>query len=117
MIDHTTEQKGDVKVLQLRGDLTVQHACELRSILLASLEEAECIELDLSSIREVDTSCLQLFCAANRTSRGMKKLLTVRNNPSEAARQAIRRAGYPCSSLCIRDRENQCIWDEERLHE
>jgi len=112
MVEHGWEERDDIAILRLRGDLTGQHAAELRFILLASLERAESIGIDLSSVKKIDRGCLDLFCEINKVSIRMNKLLLVDRNPSDACRQVVKRAGCPCAKPCMLDDENQCIWPE-----
>lgn len=59
MVEHGWEERDDITVLRLKGDLTGQYADELRSILLASLQRASSIGIDLSSVRKIDRGCLE----------------------------------------------------------
>ena len=61
--------------LPLTGDLTIQTATETRTILLAALESADGLEIDLSAVTELDTAGLQLLLLAKREAVQLGKTL------------------------------------------
>jgi ABC-type transporter Mla MlaB component len=110
MLEHRWEERDDATILRLSGDLTGRVSDELRSLLFASLKRASSIGIDLSSVRKIDRGCLRLLCEVNEASIRMNKLVSIERNPSDACRQAVKRAGCPGAKACMLDEENQCIW-------
>ena len=69
-------------------DLTIYHAMEQKQQLVAALEEAEALELDLSHVAEIDTAGLQLLMLAKREAGRLgKRMAIVAHSP--AVRQTI----------------------------
>ncbi len=54
--------------LILEGNLSIYEACALRERVISSLRDAGTLELDLTDIRECDTSGLQILCSAKKTA-------------------------------------------------
>ncbi len=53
--------------IRVYGELTIQHAEDLKPLLLASLPtDGSIARLDLAQVSEIDTAGLQLLIAANR---------------------------------------------------
>jgi anti-sigma B factor antagonist len=54
--------------LAIEGDMTIYRAAELRDAILAALDGAATLEIDLSGVDEIDTAGLQLLVLAKRTA-------------------------------------------------
>ena len=112
-----TEDKTGARIVRFTGDLTISRMDEMKTSLLASLKEAERVEIDLSSVEEADLACLQVLCSAHRTSKRLGRFFGLGDNASGAFKQAVRSAGYARSGGCMFDTADQCIWKEERYRE
>jgi anti-anti-sigma regulatory factor len=117
MTDCRVETKDRDTILRLSGELLIDYAAQLRSILIDSLREADRVEIDLSSVTAVDISCLQLFCAAHKTSVRMNRSLRFLGVRSVVLRQTARQAGWLRSSGCVPDKSTKCVWREEGYDE
>ena len=63
----TTKKSQDgTSVLHIEGDMTIYRAAELKQTLLASLEQAEELEVDLAAVTELDTAGVQLLILAKK---------------------------------------------------
>jgi len=113
MTDCRVEAKGNATILHLSGELMIDYATQLRSILSDSLQEADCIEIDVSSVTGIDVSCLQLFCAAHKTSVAMNRSLRFLDVRSAVLRQTARHAGWLRPAGCMPDKGTRCLWQEE----
>lgn len=109
-MDCTLEQSGTVGVLTINGALTVGCASELKAALMKALETVEHLILNLAAVDELDLSCLQLLCAAHRTSQKLNKQLTIADNRPEAFRGTVCLSGYGRHIGCALDRTNSCLW-------
>lgn len=63
--------------LCLAQDLTIYHAIEQKADLLAALEVADGLELDLSQVSEIDTAGLQLLILAKREAAQRNKSMSI----------------------------------------
>ncbi|MCL4490600.1 MAG: STAS domain-containing protein [Nitrospirae bacterium] len=109
-MDFNVEQSGAVGVMTIGGELTVQHADELKAALMRSLDAVDHLILNLDKVTEIDLSCLQLLCSAHRTSTELKKQLTITGNQSDALKQVIETAGYSRHVGCAFDCNKSCLW-------
>ncbi len=114
MADCITEDKGDIRILRLSGELTIQDADRLRSTLIEELARVDRIGIDLSSVTDVDIACLQLFCAAHKTSMDSDKLIKFEGVLPNLFKQAVKNAGYLRYTRCARDVNGECLWMGER---
>jgi ABC-type transporter Mla MlaB component len=112
MADITIKKKKNRRVLHLSGELVVQDAERLASGLLEALGDADRVEIDLSSVTDLDISCLQLFCAAHKTSAQQNKLLRIDGVCPEAVRRLAENAGFGHAG-CSLDVGDACLWKEE----
>lgn len=111
MNDIIVEKKANIGVLHLSGEFTIQDSVRLFTVLQESLEDnsLDCIEIDLSSVTNIDVSCLQLLCGAHKTSISSNKNLLVAGTISNELRQAINRAGYLRHKGCFPDNDSNCL--------
>ena len=109
-MDLTIEQSGAVGVLSIDGELTVQHAGELKAALLKSLDSVDHLILNIEKATEIDISCLQLLCSAHRTSVRLKKHLSVSGSCLGILRQITAIAGYSRHVGCSFDCNKNCLW-------
>lgn len=58
-------------------DLTIYHAAELKAEMLAALEQTDELDLDLSSVGEMDTAGLQLLILVKREAARLGKAMRI----------------------------------------
>lgn len=97
-------------IVRLRGNLTVEHAQELKHVLLDALQDSERIVIELEGITDVDLSFLQLLCSAHRTSMKLGRELTLFGDRSEIFKMAVSDAGFPRILGCHEDPDRGCLW-------
>ena len=106
------EDSDNGKRLNLSGELTIQSAGEFKAILKESLEATGILAINLSSVTEIDLSCLQLLCAAHRTAMEQDKLFEYEQGWSEPFIDAIRGSGYARHTDCYLHKNRKCIFTE-----
>jgi ABC-type transporter Mla MlaB component len=112
----TLEQAGEEGVLLLSGNLTLEKAEELKSILITSMNQVNKLTLDLGKVTEVDLSCLQLICAANFTSLEFDKKMESLCNGSDVFKKALIDAGFMGNNCSNRAQCRKCLWEEVNLN-
>ncbi len=115
MLTFKVEQPGVVGVLSAEGELTIQHASEMRTALLNALESVGHVRLNFEKVTEIDLSCLQLLCSAHLTSARTHKQLTLAGC-SGPFKQAVRDFVYPHAKNCVPECEKSCLMVEENLN-
>ena len=69
--------------LCIDGEMTIYRAAELKQMLLAALDEAVAVEVDLSKVTEIDSAGVQLLMFAKRTAAaGGRTLRLVAHSPA-----------------------------------
>lgn len=66
--DHMKILRQDHGAVQVRGDLQISEANELRSALLGELAAAPVLVLELSGVDSCDTASLQLLCSLQKSA-------------------------------------------------
>jgi ABC-type transporter Mla MlaB component len=95
--------------VELPGELTVQEAARLKSLLSDGLERADCIEVDLSHTGKADIAGLQLLCAAYKTAIARGKTIVIPAVP-DCVRTAAIAAGFWRPEGCVACQEEGCPW-------
>ncbi len=62
-----TMRDGQARVLRIDGEMTIYRALEVKELLLAALDGAGSLALDLSGVTELDTAGVQLLLAAEKS--------------------------------------------------
>jgi ABC-type transporter Mla MlaB component len=106
------EDSDNGKQLKLSGELTIQSAGEFKAILKESLEATGILAINVASVTEIDLSCLQLLCAAHRTSIEQDKLFEYEQGWPEPFIDAIRGSGYARHTNCDLHKNKKCIFTE-----
>jgi anti-anti-sigma factor len=113
MIDYKVKEDGNNRILTMSGDLTIQSAATLQTILLDSLKDTNSLVINIENITAVDMSCLQLFCSAYRTAEASDKSFAIDSTCAETFREAARDAGYAGQSGCGQECECNCLMVED----
>jgi anti-anti-sigma regulatory factor len=106
---------GDVGVLTLNCNLTLENASRLREFLMVSLENADYVVVNFKNVTEAEASCLQMLCSAHRISMRSKKKLTVTGVSPEVMRYTADELNSFCASHCVPECGNRCLWMSEGL--
>jgi len=113
IMENWVENSGDRTILKLSGDLTIQNADRFKAILEEVLDAADSLVINIESVTEIDLSCLQLFCAAHRTSARLSKALKIEQSYPAVIKQTLNKTGYPRNAGCHSDMKGQCLWAQE----
>ncbi|NQU65696.1 MAG: STAS domain-containing protein [SAR324 cluster bacterium] len=90
----TIDALSQTAELKLEGELSIQHATELRSVLTEALDEADTCILDLEGVQVFDLSAIQLLYAFHLAAKSYNKQLTLKDECPEKFRKAVENAGY-----------------------
>lgn len=107
----TLDRSGEEAILTLSGDVTLEHADEMRLALIKALIDNGIVILAFGSLTRVDLSCLQLLCSAHRSAVRMNKRFVFSGSWPELFKQCVEDAGYVRCSGCHRDMDNSCLWN------
>lgn len=110
MVEFKTKSSGDATVLSIEGELSIEHARDLKAALVESIENSNNLIIELERVTGVDLAGLQLFCSAHRTAEKLKKHLAFSRDVPEAFKESVRNAGYLRHKGCMLSPDNGCLW-------
>ncbi|MBF0175652.1 MAG: STAS domain-containing protein [Magnetococcales bacterium] len=93
--------------LTLAGDLTIQHARELKEALIDAVTQSMHLNLNFKDVERVDLAGLQILCAAHRSLLGRSKTLAIVSQVPDAFKAAVKVAGY---DRCIEQEDPSGLW-------
>ena len=94
MVDFLEKSKGSGKILRISGEMTIQHADEIRSALLQTLESSDSVELDVKKVTMIDLAGLQLIYSAYLLSKEQNKYLGFGKKIPQVVLTAVDRSGF-----------------------
>jgi ABC-type transporter Mla MlaB component len=106
------EESIENNSLSFAGNLTIEHAAELQTFLMESLNRRDRLHLVFENVTEVDISFLQLLCSAHRTAVKTNKTLMLDGHRPEPLRLAVIGGGFGRQEGCVLDVQQTCIWKE-----
>ncbi|MCX5810851.1 MAG: STAS domain-containing protein [Proteobacteria bacterium] len=99
---------GSLK-LKIDGEVTIQHAEEIKSALIEAARITDSLDLCISNATDIDIAGLQLICAAHRTLKDLNKQFTISpGSIPEALKETIKVAGYHRNKGCFVGSDNAC---------
>ncbi|HAR95965.1 MAG TPA: hypothetical protein DCR97_08400 [Deltaproteobacteria bacterium] len=101
-------------LIRVEGELTVQHAAELRTCLLSALSSAQSVRVDLEALEDMDLTCLQILCSAHKSALFAGKVLCLGNKIPEHFKNTLDTAGFWRSQGCTIDTGDSCLWIQRR---
>lgn len=108
---HEFIRDGNVGTLRITGDMDIESAQELKTVLLESLAGVDRLLLDMTGVSSIHLSCVQLLCSAHLTATGsgmeMSLIDTGRGPHDDATRY-----GFLRNTGCRRTMDGQCLWLE-----
>lgn len=106
---HTFELSGETGTLTAGGSLTIEHAEELKAVIVEALASSAHLVVDLSAAEAIDLCCLQLLCSAHRTAVKDGKSIVLANT-GEVFADVVRETGYLRHVGCMPDSGHGCLW-------
>lgn len=110
MTTTTPDEAPTVRKINISGDMTINHAGEIRTALQEALIEADKVLLDLEQVTEMDLVGLQLICSTHRTAVTAQKYLSVKGTSGTVMNAAARTAGFFRHVGCVQDVDHTCVW-------
>lgn len=106
---HHFDFSGENGRLDLGGDLTIDDASKLLTIIDEAQSSAHNLLVTLENVTEVHLSCLQLLCSAHRSALQVDKNFSL-GEFSPEFRQAAQDAGYTGHTRCSFGLCDKCMW-------
>lgn len=109
-LTHSISSDGSTLSISAAGRLAIDTAPALHSLLLEQSSPVTYIQLDLSSIDEIDLVGMQLICSACRTALDAKKHFNFAGCMAPDVRKAIDTVGLQRQTTCKHNADLPCIW-------
>ncbi len=110
MFDVVAETSGSAVVVNLKGELTIQHVGELKAVFLDTLEKSEHLVVNIAEKAEIEFSCLQLFCSLHKEAVKRQKDIELFYRGNQSFKDLALHAGYFRRTGCTLDRKKRCLW-------
>ncbi len=107
-MDYLVRDGEGTTSITFRGELTIRSAGEIQRILRETIDVCQAVTVRLEDIEILDLSCIQIFCAAHKTTFETNKQMTLDAVLPEAAIRAIEQAGFHCLKTCGKNSDNAC---------
>jgi anti-anti-sigma regulatory factor len=114
MINFELQEEDSNSTLIVNGQLTIACATEFKDALIKLYESSKSLFLDLENVSSIDTSCLQLLCAAHKSSMNSDRTIEIKDELSEHLKQAVTDAGYIRNGNCNTDSASSCFWSSDK---
>ena len=112
MVNFAIGYTGSVGVLTVNGAMTLQQIDKMKAALMKLISGSEHVVVNLEDVTDIDMACLQLLCAAHRTSTALNKNFTITGNRPEIFKNMVNEAGFPRKMGCVMDNADSCLWVE-----
>ena len=104
-------------VLHVEGDVTIGIAAELKEMILSAMSAEGPLSIDLSQAKNLDISCIQLFCSANsQFERHSKRIALNPGKNKEFLNKILVGSGYNPDGGCSENPCKRCVWKGEVNH-
>ena len=110
-MESTRNESEKKEVINLTGDLTIEHASELKSVLMKTIEAADQVEIRIEEVRKVHLAALQLLCSACCTALKSKKNLVLGAPVPKMFLNVVQKAGFIRHMGCTLNPNKRCLWD------
>ena len=108
-MDYILNISNDKVELMLDGDVTVETAQSLQEALLNPQGAVSELVVNMSEVRDIDVTCLQLLCSAHHAATKQGRKLNLANvNP--AIRSSMENLGFIRHIGCQDDKNGRCLW-------
>ncbi|MFH0733502.1 MAG: hypothetical protein V1773_02895 [bacterium] len=93
MFDYTLNEESDCRVLFFKGSLTIQHAVEIKEVLISAIDKFDNIKINHNEADEYDLTYLQLLLALQKTAIKLNKTIVLDSFDSEQFRVLLKKSG------------------------
>ncbi len=109
------EKRGAVGTLKCEGGLDADRAQTLSDALMVCIENSDHVVVNCSGVNTIDSQCIQIFCAVNRTAVRSNKKLMLSGIPPDILTLKREEIINLCSSHSSLGCNNSCIWGSQEV--
>ena len=101
------KKKGNDRVVEVSGSLTVAHSSGLKKAILENLKKGNRLELVIGDVTDVDLSFIQIIGAAKKTGEKGDREFALRTPVPELVVKNLRLSGLLNHDRCSKP---NCVW-------
>lgn len=110
-MDTRIERSEDSEILNLSGDLTIDHAHDIKKAVEQSLRKNEKVTINLKDITSADLTFLQILCSVHKAAAKGCKVLIMTGCQEKRFEQAVRESGFLRRGGCALA-VMKCLWEK-----
>lgn len=108
-LEMNTTDQGAEATLRLWGELSIEHAKDIKTLLLDTLAKSERVQIILGDVNVMDISFLQLICATHIECCELNKQLSVQGDKEMSLDDFFMDGGF-CQQLgCLEKFSKTCV--------
>lgn len=107
----TGEQAFHKNVLSFSGVLNEEHAEKIWVSLFTALGKANHVELNFEKVTDVDLTCIEPLCLAQRMATKLNKKIVIIGKRPERLIKLFDEGEYPYHTVRCRDCGDRCFWN------
>ena len=104
------QMENGLTTLNCQGELTIVQIADFKKTITDIMQGSKEVIVDMQKITDMDISCLQLLCSANRTFEQNNIKLTRMGMLTDIMRQTLLDAGYDLGDGCPEAPCENCFW-------
>lgn len=101
------KKKGNSRVVEIAGSLTVANSFDLKKAVLENLRKGNRLELVIGDVTDVDLSFIQIIAAAMKSAERGDRDFTVRTPVPEPVVKSVKLSGLLNHEKCSKV---NCVW-------
>ena len=110
MINYEIQEEESKNTLRVNGELSISVASEFKDLLVSLHDTSKDLYFDFSDVSSIDTSCLQLICAAHKSCIQSNRNVVIGEGISESIKQSVFDSGFSSKCKCSVDTSRDCLW-------
>lgn len=108
-LDMQTTTEGLEANLCLWGELNIGHANEIKAVLMDGITQADSVKITFGEVAAMDTSFLQMLCAAHIECFTLQKKITIPGGQDSHVSAFFRAGGFFQQLGCVQELSQSCI--------
>lgn len=101
------KKKGDTRVIEVSGTLTVANSLKLKKALAENLKKGSRLELIITDVSEMDLSFIQLLVAAMKKTETGDREFKVKTPVPDLVVENLKLSGFLNHNSCAKP---DCVW-------
>jgi len=106
----TSGQSGTITIDE---PLTIENVSDMKTIFLDAYKNTNHVNIQFTSLTDIDLNGLQLFCSAHRTFSQAKKILNIDLTNASIFTKKAKQLGLIRHQGCHFEQSENCLWRQQ----